>query len=129
MNLVKWLRKNNTKIMAVVVIVLMIGFVGGSSLTYLLRGSDVRNATVAYYGNNIKIKRYDMLAAQQEMDILKMLQTNNILQALSVKAVEAGLSQNKTMHWFLESFYSPSRGQYRRSSHICSELRQVINSG
>ena len=39
MNLVKWFRKNNTKVMAVVVIVLMVGFIGGSSLTMLLRGS------------------------------------------------------------------------------------------
>ncbi len=29
MNLVKWFRKNNKKVMAVVVIVLMIGFIGG----------------------------------------------------------------------------------------------------
>jgi len=36
MNLVKWLRKNNMKVMAVVVIVLMVAFVGGSALNYLL---------------------------------------------------------------------------------------------
>ena len=37
MSLVKWFRKNNTKIMAVVVIVLMVGFIGGSALTSLLQ--------------------------------------------------------------------------------------------
>ncbi len=84
MNLVKWLRKNNTKIMAVVVIVLMIGFIGGSSLSYLLRGGNISNKTVAYYGNNIKIKRYDILAAQQELDILKTLQAGNILKAIQI---------------------------------------------
>ena len=81
MNLVKWLRKNNTKIMAVVVIVLMIGFIGGSSLTYLLRGNNVSNQVEAYYGDNIKITRYDLLNAQQEMEILKQVQAPYILQS------------------------------------------------
>lgn len=84
MNLVKWLRKNNTKIMAVVVIVLMIGFIGGSSLTYLLRGRGPSNRTIAYYGDDIKIRQYDLFEAQQDMEILKMLQANRILQALTV---------------------------------------------
>ena len=84
MNLVKWLRKNNTKIMAVVVIVLMIGFIGGSSLSYLLRGRNYSNKTLAYYGNNIKVRNYDLLVAQQEMEILKALQANQILMAIPV---------------------------------------------
>ena len=84
MNLVKWFRKNNTKIMAVVVIVLMIGFIGGSSLTYLLRGRGASNKILAYYGNNLKIRQFDLFEAQQDMDILKMLQANRILQALTV---------------------------------------------
>ena len=37
MNLVKWLRKNNKKIMAVVVIVIMFGFIGGSALRQISR--------------------------------------------------------------------------------------------
>jgi hypothetical protein len=82
MNLVKWFRKNNTKLMAVVVIVLMIGFIGGSSLNYILRGRDASNATVAYYGDNIKVKRYDLYQAQQEMEVLKMLQCNSLLKAI-----------------------------------------------
>ncbi|MHC4497544.1 MAG: hypothetical protein ACYS21_00355 [Planctomycetota bacterium] len=36
MNLVKWFRKNDKKIMAVVVIGLMIAFVGGSALERFL---------------------------------------------------------------------------------------------
>ncbi len=89
MNLVKWLRKNNTKIMAVVVIVLMIGFIGGSSLTYLLGGRGVANNVEAYYGNNIRITRYDLLAAQQEMEILKQVQAPNFLKALSDRVTQS----------------------------------------
>ena len=37
MSLVRWFRKNNTKVMAVVVIILMVAFVGGSSLSYILQ--------------------------------------------------------------------------------------------
>jgi hypothetical protein len=84
MNLVKWLRKNNSKIMAIVVIVLMIGFIGGSSLRYILRGSGGLNKAAAYYGSNIKIRGYDVLQAQHEMDILRMLQSEKILQAFGV---------------------------------------------
>ena len=35
MNLVKWFRKNNKKVMAVVVVVIMLGFVGGTYLQQL----------------------------------------------------------------------------------------------
>ena len=50
MHLVKWFRKNNTKVMAVVVVVLMVGFVGGTALTSLLQGSGGMNKAVAHYG-------------------------------------------------------------------------------
>lgn len=82
MDLVKWLRKNNSKLMAVVVIGLMIAFIGGSSLTYLLSGRGNTNKTVAHYGDNIAIKQYDLMAAQQELDILDALQAKTILKAL-----------------------------------------------
>ena len=82
MSLVKWFRKNNTKLMAVVVIVLMIGFVGGSSLTFILRGRGDINKKVAFYGDNKGIKKIDLMTAQQELDILKTLQANSLLKAL-----------------------------------------------
>lgn len=84
MNLIKWFRKNNTKIMAVVVIVLMVGFIGGSSLSYILRGSgNIKNA-VAFYGNNVKIRGADVIDAQHEMEVLRMLQSDKILKALAI---------------------------------------------
>lgn len=74
MNLVKWFRKNNTKIMAVVVIVLMVGFIGGSSLSYILRGSGGMHDTVAWYGGRQhKIAPYDRMLARQEIEILQAL--------------------------------------------------------
>lgn len=84
MSLVKWFRKNNTKVMAVVVIILMIAFVGGSSLQYFLRGNNRLHKTVAYYGNKNKITNYDLYIASNELDILRMLKTDNILRMLQV---------------------------------------------
>ncbi len=80
MNLVKWFRKNNKKVMAVVVIVLMIGFIGGSSISYLAQGHGGRDKAVAYYGKH-KINTYDREQARQELEILQMLGAAQVLQS------------------------------------------------
>ena len=84
MSLVRWFRRNNTKVMAVVVIILMIAFVGGSSLQYFLRGNRQLHSTIAYYGNGNKITNYDLYLANNELDILRMLRTDDILRMLQV---------------------------------------------
>jgi hypothetical protein len=73
MNLMKWLRKNNKKLMAIVVIVLMIAFIGGSSFQYLFRGSGGMNAAVAYFGVKQKISHADLAAANNEVELLSSL--------------------------------------------------------
>ena len=51
MSLVRWFRKNKRKVMAVVVIVLMFGFVGGSYLQYLGRqAARTDEDIIAVYG-------------------------------------------------------------------------------
>jgi hypothetical protein len=80
MNLVKWFRKNNKKVMAVVVIVLMVGFIGGSSISYLFQGHGGRDKAVAYYGKH-KINHYDREQARQELEILQMLGAAQVLQS------------------------------------------------
>ena len=64
--------------MAVMVILLMIAFIGGSSLSYLLQPG-MKNETVAYYGDNLKIKNQDIITARNELDLLKMLKANILL--------------------------------------------------
>lgn len=91
MNLVKWFRKNNTKVMAVVVIVLMVGFVGGTALTQLLRGSGGANKAVAYYGaKKHKITYNDRKVAQQELEIIRALGGGQILQYQDLRGVLLG---------------------------------------
>ena len=81
MNLMKWLRKNNKKLMAIVVIVLMIAFIGGSSFSMLFRGSGGAKRAIAYYGQKHKINHFDRMAADQEIEILTALGGDNIARA------------------------------------------------
>ncbi len=109
MDLVKWLRKNNSKLMAIVVIVLMIGFIGGSSLTYLLRGRGDINKKTAYYNDNSGITKYDLMIAQQELDILESLQAGTILKALQDPVEQTPNLQALILGELLFSDSRPSR--------------------
>jgi hypothetical protein len=83
MNLVKWFRKNNKKVMAVVVVVIMFGFVGGSALERLLRGGRTGlRKTVAYFQDDRKITNYDLFSARRELEILNMLQADVMLRSI-----------------------------------------------
>ena len=84
MNLVKWLRKNNKKVMAVVVVVIMLGFVGGTYLQQLGQRRAVQHETVAYFADNKKITNYDLALARQELEILKILRADDILRSIGV---------------------------------------------
>ena len=89
MNLVKWFRKNNKKVMAVVVIVLMVGFVGGSSIDYFFQGSGGQDRTVAFYGKQ-KINYYDREEARQELEILQRLGAAQVLQSQDLRGIVLG---------------------------------------
>ncbi len=115
MNLVRWFRKNRTKVMAVVVVVLMIAFIGGSALTYLLsptRGS--RYKAVAYFGNNRKITNYDLSLARQELEILRLLGAHDLLRAQDLRG-------------FLLAELLFSEG--RPPMALINQLKQTIRSG
>jgi hypothetical protein len=114
MNLVKWFRKNNTKIMAVVVIVLMVGFIGGSSLTYLLRGSGGMGATVARYGGKHKITAYDRMLARQELEMLQSLQVDRVLRAQNLRGL-----------LLAELLFTHTQG----AAPIMDAIRQTIQQG
>jgi len=66
--------------MAVVVVVLMIGFIGGSALRMILERSRFRGSKViAHCLNGQKITGSDLIAARQELEILKMLGADVLL--------------------------------------------------
>jgi hypothetical protein len=112
MNLVKWFRKNNTKVMAVVVIVLMVGFVGGSSLHYLLQGSQGAGDTVAHYGaKRQKITRMDRHLASQELEILQALRLDRVMQSQDLRGLLLG-----------QLLFTQSQG----SAPIMETIRQAV---
>ncbi|MHC4439697.1 MAG: hypothetical protein ACYS3S_20255 [Planctomycetota bacterium] len=87
MNLVKWFRKNNKKVMAVVVIVIMIGFIGGSALQQIGRR---RSGTVAHFGEKNEITDYDLSLARQELNILSMLRADALLRSQDLHGIFLG---------------------------------------
>ena len=89
MNLVKWLRKNNTKVMAVVVIFIFVGFVGEQFFAELSRRRTGQHKTLACFADNRKITNYDLALARQELEILKLLQADKILRNISVPVFRA----------------------------------------
>ena len=85
MNLVKWFRKNNKKVMAVVVIFIMIAFTIGPALRLLRGGGGGRHQTIAYFGDNEKITNYDLYgAAPRELEILKLLGVDYMLRSVGM---------------------------------------------
>jgi len=85
MNLVKWFRKNRTKVMAVVVIVILFGFIGGSAfLSFISRKSTGLHRTVAYFSDNRKITNYDIGTAREELRILEVVRAGDLLRNIGV---------------------------------------------
>ena len=86
MNLVKWLRKNNRKLMAVVVVIIMLGFVGGTYLQQLTkrRMGLNKNEVVATFADNKEITQNDIEQADLELKILRMLKADTLLRSVQV---------------------------------------------
>lgn len=90
MNLMKWFRKNNKKIMAIVVVVIMIGFIAGPTMQYFGRMRTGWRNAVAYYADNKKITRNDLVLANQELEILRFLKTGDLLRTQDLRAILLG---------------------------------------
>ncbi len=99
MNLMKWFRKNNKKIMAIVVVVIMFGFIAGPTLRYFARVRTGWSGAVAYYADNKKITRDNIISANQELEILRSLGADGLLRTQDLRAVLLGgllFSQQRT---------------------------------
>ena len=79
MSLVKWIRKNNRKIMVFVVIFCMIAFVVGyTGLQIISSVFDPGRQAVAHYNDGQKMRINDLRAAQNELSILRMLRSDQV---------------------------------------------------
>ncbi|MBE0536437.1 MAG: hypothetical protein IH624_12280 [Phycisphaerae bacterium] len=74
MNLVKWMRKNNRQLMAVVVVLIMIAFVGGYGLQELLTHMGGGPGGIAgHYMQDERVTGADIVTANTELKVLRSL--------------------------------------------------------
>jgi len=115
MSLMKWFRKNNKKIMAIVVILLLIGFLGGSYFSRLANRRSGVKQSVATFFDGREITNYDIMMARQELEILKMLRMDVMLK-----------SSIENLHYFLlGELLFPERSL---SPILLNRLKQVIRA-
>ena len=80
MHLVKWIRKNERKLMVFLLIFVMVAFVGGSALMQILqRFSAGAVQKVARYGDKGTITNRDLAFERAELDVLKILRVPQFL--------------------------------------------------
>ncbi len=69
----RWFRKNNTKLMAVVVVLIMFGFIGGSYFSRMANKSQGHANEVIATTGKTKITRNEFIRANNELEILRLL--------------------------------------------------------
>jgi hypothetical protein len=80
MSLVKWIRKNNRKIMVFVVIFSMVSFViGYTGLQILSNIFNPNKRVIAQYADGKKMNTYDLGYAQNELNVLRMMMSDQLL--------------------------------------------------
>jgi len=123
MNLVKWFRKNNKKVMAVVVIVIMFGFIGGSAITQLSRR---RIRSIARFAEKTKITDRDLMLARHELEILRMVRAEALLRSQDLHGIFLGellFSEQRTSPALINSIkQSIRKNNYRISEKQINDL-------
>jgi len=110
MNVIKWVRKNNRKIMAVVVILILFGFIGGGEMLQLI--SRNRTEALAQYDDNRKITNYDLHQARQELEVLTGLGAPMFLRSQQIGGILLG-----------ELLFS----EHKPQPEIANHLTQMVN--
>jgi hypothetical protein len=115
----KWFRKNNMKVMAVVIIIILFGFIGGEFLRQLGQRTAGLHKTIAYFGENKKITNNDRVLAQQELGTLKALGADMLLKNVSIL-----LFRQQDLRTFLLSELLFS--ERRISPQLINQIKQSI---
>ena len=122
MNLMKWFRKNNMKVMAIVIIIILFGFIGGEFFRQLGQRSAGRHRTIAYHGDDTKITNNDLFLAQQELGVLKSLGSTVLLRSIRLPLLRV---QDLRTLLLAELLFS----EQRASPQIISQIKSAINQG
>lgn len=112
MSLVRWLRKNNMKLMAVVVIALMFVFVAGD---FIQRGNRQTSTQVVGYIGTQKLTNYDLYVSRGELELLRALRADDLLRAQDLQGV-----------FLAELLFSDQRGSPALISQVRSAIRRNL---
>jgi hypothetical protein len=122
MNLVKWIRKNERRLITIATIFIMLSFVGGTALMQILErmGGGV-NRTVARFGEKKRITPKHIMRAQSELQVLKYLRGDIFCRF-------------KTMRYGAPDFRAKLLGQIlfpdtQSASDVNTELKQAMAQG
>ena len=121
MSLMKWFRKNNRKIMAIVIIVIMIGFVGGSYIQQLGRERSGVYKAVAYYGKDNKITSIDIAQARLQLDVLRTIGASSMLKGLEVPMLQT----RDVKALLLNELLFPDR---KESAGVSQLIKQLVST-
>ncbi|MHC4113788.1 MAG: hypothetical protein ACYSSL_00465 [Planctomycetota bacterium] len=84
MSLIRWFRKNNTRLMVAVVFIAIVGFVLAPILRQFSRPARELKKPVAYFGEDGEITSRDLALARRELTILARLNTSVLLKSLQL---------------------------------------------
>ena len=123
MSLVRWFRKYNQKVMAIVVIVIMFGFIGGSAFMQMMtrRG----NPTVAKFGEKGRITSMDLYYASRDLELLSVLRADELLKSQDLQGILLGelLFPDRTTPEFMSYVRQSIRqNQFRISDKQLNEM-------
>jgi hypothetical protein len=127
MNLVKWLRKNNRKVMTVVVVFIMIAFVLGGALTQWARSMGRSDSVIYNFGGDGEIKQSDQAYADIELNILSALNLGESLLARNPQNGQIG--QRNLGELLLYQLLFSQSGNSAQISQICKALSGQSQSG
>ena len=85
MNVIKWVRKNDRKIMAFVVIGCLFAFIGGGELLQLLASR--RTQPVGQYADSLKMTNVDLAEGRSELEMLNGLGAPMFLRSQQIHGV------------------------------------------
>ena len=88
MHFVKWIRKNQRKLITAIGIMIMVAFVGGQAFQYLMSRFRLGANTAVYlYNENSKISSKTINQARNELDVLQALMAGRLLSSLDIKSM------------------------------------------
>jgi len=88
MHFVKWIRKNQRKLITAIGIMIMVAFVGGQAFQYLMSRIRVGANTAVYlYYEDSEISSRAINEARNELDVLQALMAGRLLSNLDIKSM------------------------------------------